>query len=437
MNGRRSRWAVTAVTLALVAAACGGSARGLGDGRLAGTRITLSISVSAAEKPAIQALLSRFEKQTKARVNLELLGRFRSQVGSRVDLTTSISASALVERLRLDRRRGNPGIQLFAQDNLALKALVDEGLVQDLSHVAVPGAVSPSILPPTFAGRQYFLPFRPNVRLAYVDRERLEQAGVRPPTTVAELKAVAERLKAVAGRPAVTLSLAAGDPAAVTISEWIVSFGGDPLLLNDAGSQQAFQFLQDLWREGLLARESLFGKFDTEVGNLETGAAWLAQNWPVTSAQLAKQGMLKHFSVYAGWRGPARAVHVIGGDVLGIPQGVAGRQKEAALALAKFLMSKESQEYLVRNNAWPSIRDDAYDHVPKEQEETFSAIRAAVRDGWFRPNVSYWPDVTAAMSEAVNRILLQDEPVKGVLDELHARVGVAALRTGAQYPPTR
>lgn len=432
-----SRTAAAAACLVLLATACGGSGGGLADGRLAGTRITFSISVSDEEKPAIQALLTRFERETKARVSLELLGRFRSPVGARVDLTTSISSPELVERLRHDVRRGNPGIALFAQDNLALKALVDEALVQDLSGVAVPGSVSASMLPPKFGGRQYFLPFRPNVRLTYVDRERVDRAGVRPPTTVRELKTAAEKLKAVAGRPAVTLSLAAGDPAAVTISEWIVSFGGDPLVLNDAGSQRAFQFLQSLWKEGVLARESLFGKYDTEVDNLQSGTAWLAQNWPITSAQLAKQGMLQRFSVYPGWKGPARAVHVIGGDVLGIPEGITGKQKKAALALAEFLMSKESQEYLVETNAWPSIREDAYGQVPKEQEETFTAIRAALQDGWFRPSVSYWPDVTSAMTEAVNRILLQNERVKQVLDELNAGIALAARAKGAAYPPTR
>ena len=425
-----------AMCVVLVATGCGGSGRGLAGGRLAGTRITFSISVSEEEKPAVLALISRFENETKARVNLELLSRFRGQVGSRVDLVTSISSSALVERLRDDARTGKPTISLFAQDNLALKPLVDERLVQDLSAVPVPAAVSASMRPPKFDGKSYFLPFRPNVRLTYVDRSRLSSAGVRPPRTVEEFKRTAERLKALAGGPRVTLSLADGDPAAVTVSEWIVSFGGDPLVLNDRGSQLAFQFLQNLWKEGVLARESLFGKFDTEPAYLASGTTWVAQNWPITSAQLAKQGMLKRFAVYAGWSGPARAAHVIGGDVLGIPQGVTGKQKEAALALAGFLMSRESQQYLVQRNAWPSIRDDAYDRVPAEQAETFRAIRQALQDGWFRPSVSYWSDVTSAISEAVNRILLQYEPVKTVLDDLHRKVALAARAKGAAYPPT-
>lgn len=426
---------IMAVGALVMVAACGRSGGGGASGRLAGTEITFSISVSPEEKPAIQALVSRFEAQTKARVNVELLGRFRSQVGARVNLVTSMNSSQLVERLRADARHGKASIQLVAQDNLGLNDLVDERLVQDLSEVTVPDSVSPSLVPPSFGGKQYFLPFRPNVRLAYADRQRLDDAGAIAPTTVEELKVTAEKLKALTGRPEVTLSLAEGDPAAVTISEWIVSFGGEPLLLNDEGSNRALQFLQDLWREGLVARESLFAKFDTEVDNLSTGVAWLAQNWPITSAALAKKGILNRFDVSAGWRGPERGAHVVGGDVLGIPQGVAGRQREAALGLARFLMSKQAQEYLVSHNAWPSIRDDAYDNVPKEQQATFGAIRAALKDGWFRPSVPYWPEVTKAMSEAVDRILLQSEPVDVVLDDLHARVAAEARAKGSTYPP--
>jgi trehalose transport system substrate-binding protein len=431
--GRGSATALAVLVMAVVAPACGQRESELGRGQ-AFTTITFSISVPDDEKPAIQELLSRFQDRTKAKVNLELLTRFRSHPSSRVDLVV-VGASDLVERLEADRRRGKPGIHLFAQDNLVLKPLVDSQLVQDLSEVEIPAAVNRSMVPDRFGGMQLFLPFRPNVRVAYVDRHKLREAGTGPPRTVDELKSVAAKLKAAAGRPAVTLSLAEGDPAAVTISEWIVSYGGDPLVLNDEGSVRAFQDLQELWREGLLARESLFAKFDTEVEHLASGRAWLAQNWSFTSAVLAKQGELSRFEVFAGWRGPHRAAHVVGGDVLGMPTGVSGRQRAVALELARFLMSKESQEFLVQANAWPSIREDAYGKVSEEARETFTAVREALADGWFRPPVSHWPEVSDAMNEAVARILLQQQPVGTVLDELHARVAATAAPAGSVPRP--
>ena len=428
---------VVALTLAslLVAASCQPRPNPSGSGvPLGGTTITFSIAVPDEERGAIQEVLRRFEDSTRVGPNLPALSRFRDQPETRVELITSLDADELV-RLLAEQSPDAPTVHLFAQDNLALKALVDEGLVEELSGARIPEAVLPAMVPPRFDGRPFFLPFRPNVRLAYLHKERAEQAGVAPPATVEELVVSASRLEATAGRPALTLSLAEGDPTAVTVSEWIVSHGGNPLLLNDPGAVAAFEVLQQLWKKGLVARESLFGRFDTEVQYLTSGTAALAQNWSFTSAVLAKQGQLEEFHVFPGWRGPSRAAHVIGGDVLGIPRGVGGRQRAAALALAHFLMSKEAQEVLVRQNAWPSIRSDAYEGVSSDQRKTFAAIDEALEHGWFRPSVSYWGEVTEQMNEAVDRIVIHQEPVKAVLDELHAEIATAARRHGDPYPP--
>ena len=159
--------------------------------------------------------------------------------------------------------------------------------------------------------------------------------------------------------------------------------------------------------------------------------AWLAANWPFTSMVFNEQDILDRFQVYEGWRGSARAAHLVGGDVLGIPRGVPPARKEGALALAHFLMSRDAQALLAQQNAWPSIRRDAYGAVPGALRETFDAIQKALADGWIRPNVAHWPDVSDAMNEAVRRILQRGEPVKPVLDALHETIVDAARRKGA------
>jgi trehalose transport system substrate-binding protein len=408
--------------LALLAGACGGGddggGTGVGTGELEGTTITFSVSLAEEEQAAVQDLLDDFSSETGAEVNL-----------------TSVSSADLPQKLRVEVGAGDPTIHLFAQDNLALRVLVDENLVEDLSDVELPDGILESMIPEQFNGNTYFLPFRPNVRIAYANRERFESADAERPTTHTEFREVAEALAEEGGGPKVTLSLAEGDPAAVTISEWIVSFGGNPLLLNDEGSVAAFEFLQDMWRDNLLARESLLAKFDTEVDYLQGETSWLAQNWPVTSAQLSEQGLLERFDVYEGWEGPERAAHVIGGDVLGIPRGVSEEEKEAALALAEFLISEDAQKTLAERNAWPSVRDDAYTDVPEDQQETFEAIQAALEDGWFRPNVPYWPNVSEQMNVAVRRVIVDGAPAKATLDQLHAAIEAAAQAAGSEYPP--
>jgi trehalose transport system substrate-binding protein len=405
---------------ALVAlVACGRGPAPPGEGPLAGLALTFSASLAEEEQTAVRELLRRFERTSGAAVTL-----------------VSVASGDLPEKLGVEVGAGRPTIHLFAQDNLALRVLVDRRLAADLSDVPLPPEVRPALVPPRFDGRQYFLPFRPNVQVAYVNRTRFAAAGATSPRTAEELRAVARRLKAAAGGVAkVTLPLAEGGAAAVTLAEWIVRFGGRPLVLDEAGAVAALEFLQGLWQEGLLARESLVAKYDTQVDFLQGETAWLARNWPFTSIVFAEQDILDRFRVYSGWRGPARGAHVIGGDVLGIPRGVGGRVREGAVALAGFLMSREAQQHLVERNAWPAIRADAYAAVPAPLRETFEAVEGALAEGFYRPSVPYWPAVSDALDEAVRRIVERGEPAGPVLRALQARVAEAARRTGAVYPP--
>ncbi len=260
-------------------------------GPLAGRTVTFSVSLVEDERDGMRALLRRFEAATGAEIRL-----------------VSVAGAALPDKLTVEVRAGRPTIDLFAQDNLALRVLVDRDLVQDLGDVAVPEAVRRELAPPEFGGRRYFLPFRPNVRVTYVNRLRFAQAGVVPPRTTAALREVAHRLKGAAGGvPKLALPLAEGAPAAVTVSELVVAFGGDLLRLDSPGAVSAVEYLQGLWREGLLAPESLVAKYDTQVDFLLGETAWLAPNWPFTSTVFAEQGLLDRFHVYAGWQGPVRA----------------------------------------------------------------------------------------------------------------------------------
>ncbi|MDP8956376.1 MAG: extracellular solute-binding protein, partial [Actinomycetota bacterium] len=219
-------WLALTAVLALVAGACGGGDQqqpqqpGQQAQQFAGTTITFSTSLAETEQPVVQELIDQFSQQTGATVRL-----------------AAITSQDLPQKLQVDVNAGRNTVHLFAQDNLALAVLVEDGLVEDLSDVQIPDGVNPALIPEKFDGKQYFLPYRPNVRVAYVNTDRFQQAGVSPPRTAAEFRTVAQQLRQAAdGQPKVTLSLEGPSGAAgVTISEWIVSYGGNPLLLNDEG----------------------------------------------------------------------------------------------------------------------------------------------------------------------------------------------------------
>jgi trehalose transport system substrate-binding protein len=420
---RRDRWAVAVLVaaMALVASACGApQTTQEGDGQLSGTSITFNVSLAEEEQEGIQQVLDAFSQQTGAEVKV-----------------SNVPAEDIPNKLQVEVDSGQHTIHLISYDNNTLATLVDQELVQPLDEVEIPGEVSESLIPATFDGTQYFLPFRPNVRVAYANEQQFQSAGVSsPPASFDEYRSMAETFMQETGQPRVTVSLAPGSSAPVVVSEWILSFGGDPVVLNDEGSVEAMTELQAMWEDGLLARESLQGEFDTEVDYLRGETAFYAQNWPFTSSIFQDEGVLELFMIDNGWAGPDGEFHVIGGDVLAIPTGVEGDQKEAAIELANFLMGQEAQSILAEVNAWPSIRDDAVQNVPSELQPTFDAVQEALANGWYRPSVSYWPAVQTAMDEAVRRILQEGEDPKTVLDELHDDVAQAAEESGEDYPPS-
>src|SRR5207248_1137558 len=140
-------------TFALLAAACGGGggekkANVVSNGKFKGVSITFSDSVAESEQAAVK----------------EVLGMFQDQTGAKVTLT-QVDAQSLPQKLKVEVSSNHHTIQLFAQDNLALAPLVADNLVQDVSDVAIPSEVQQALIPEKFDGKQYFLPYRPNVRV--------------------------------------------------------------------------------------------------------------------------------------------------------------------------------------------------------------------------------------------------------------------------------
>ena len=74
------------------------------------------------------------------------LDRFTRETGASVAVA-AVTGDDLPEKLKVEVRAGRPTIDLFAKDTLALRVLVDEALVEDLSDVEIPEGVLPGWSP--------------------------------------------------------------------------------------------------------------------------------------------------------------------------------------------------------------------------------------------------------------------------------------------------
>jgi trehalose transport system substrate-binding protein len=342
---------------------------------------------------------------------------FEAQHGVRVRLVQAEAPDAAKKLMAMHRAK-RMEVDLITQDVLQLASLVQAGVMEDLTpyREAIPASALPHLIDVgTFDGAIYFMPYRPNVQIAYYHAEKFKAYGLQPPQTWDELLAVAKRFHEVEGVGRVLLQGTLTPNTTTQVIEFIWAAGGDPLVLNDQGSAQAFTFLQQL--APYLAPETRRADWNTTNAFLATESIYLARNWPFGIHLLVREAGKTQINVYPGWRGPGREAYVLGGEAIGIPQGT--RQREVAIELMRYLMSKPVQEILVSNLAWPSFRSDAYGTVEAWQEPYFAVVQEALKHAHPRPQVGYWAQVDRALTGAFREIVYEGQPVQATLDRYH------------------
>ena len=372
--------------------------------------------------PVELTFVTRLAEAELAVVRDEVIPIWEARTGNTVNIA-EIAPEDVPTTLQAQQAAGRVEIDVIAQDNVALAPLVSLDLMEDLTpHQGelpseIYGYLSDQM---TFDGKLLFVPYRGNVQIAYYNTAVMDDLGLDPPTTVAEYKGVCQALYDEYGTGKCIFK-GGGDqalPMPTLLWEWIVSNGGDPMVLNDAGSVETFQFFQEMWSSGLLNQAATRdAKWDTSNEYLARGEAHIMQNWPFGYSVLPTDYGFTDFAVYGGWL----SAHVMGGEVLGIPKGT--ENMDVALDFVAFMTSKEAQEIFVSELSWPAVRDDALGLVAADQKPLWDAIQAAARGGVLRPNVPYLTtDVFPLITEAWDRTVYSGEDVTTVLNDVAARL---------------
>jgi class 3 adenylate cyclase/ABC-type glycerol-3-phosphate transport system substrate-binding protein len=276
--------------------------------------------------------------------------------------------------------------------NGARYELVHHNLVEDLSGVKglLPSLMHPVMMKSLDVNEQrFFLPFRPNVRLVFVNRKQLAELSSEGLETWADVLDVAKRWYARDGQPRVVVEGGEAD-APLLLLELIRSAGGDPCNVLHPQSQAAVQLLRELWP--YVSPISSHVDWQTASGFLLSESVYMARNWAFTLSLIHEAGQEREheFEVYAGWRWAqdAKPSYLLGGELLALPK--QAPHKEVALKLLRFLASKEVQADIVKKLSWPPMRLDVMGALEAWQQRYQAAITLALRDAEPVP-ASWWP----------------------------------------------
>jgi len=375
-----------------------------------------------APEPVEITFVTRLAEAELQVVRDEVIPIWEERTGNTVNIA-EIPPEDVVTTLQAQQAAGQVEIDVIAQDNVSLAPLIQLDLMTDLTPYEgefpseIYGYLTEQM---TFDGQLMFLPYRGNVQIAYYNTAIFDDLGLEPPATIEEYRDTCQALYDEYGSGKCIFK-GGGDqplPLPTLLWEWIISFGGDPMVLNDEGSVETFTFFQEMWSDGLLNEAATRdAKWDTSNEYLARGECHIMQNWPFGYSVLPTDYGFTDFAVYGGWL----SAHVNGGEVLGIPKGT--EHLDAAVDFMAFMTSQEAQEIFVSQLSWPAVRDDALGQVEEDQRPLWDAIQNAAANGVLRPNVPYLTtDVFPLMTEAWDRTVYDGEDVATVLDEVAARL---------------
>jgi class 3 adenylate cyclase/ABC-type glycerol-3-phosphate transport system substrate-binding protein len=309
--------------------------------------------------------------------------------------------------------------------NGARVELVRNNLVEDLSGMKglLPSLMHPVMMKSLDVNEQrFFLPFRPNVRLVFVNRKQLAEFSSERLETWADVLDVAKRWYARDGEPRVVVEGGEAD-APLLLLELIRSAGGDPCNVLHPQSQAAVQLLRELWP--YVSPTSSRVDWRTASGFLLSESVYVARNWAFALSLLHEAGQEREheFEVYAGWRWAqdSKPSYLLGGELLALAK--QAPHKEVALKLLRFLTSKEAQADIVRRLSWPPMRLDVMGALEEWQQRYQVAITRALRDAEPVP-ASWWP----AMQPLYTRMFATIVALSPQADLERALVGFQALQ---------
>jgi trehalose transport system substrate-binding protein len=374
-------------------------------------RIVFVVDLDHHEMVGLREVLYEIEPQLKAKVFL-----MNVDSGRHIECLHKMTATGA--KMKWD---------LVAVDNNILSILEKRQLVEDLSKQRPYDELIPmELLCPVRPliredreGRYYFAPFRANVKIAFYNENKFVH-GRKPPKTWGDLLDVARFFKDREDVGRVAIQGYPGKACAVTLYEFIKAAGGNPCMLNDDGSKEAFKFMKEL--ESNLVTKHAEVTFNTANELLVDEDVYLVSNWTYAIKVVVEDAGMKHIKAYSGWGGPEREFHVLGGDVLAIPKGA--ERKELAVKLIELLLSRETQEKLVCRLCWPPVRRDAYGKIPPELSRYFEHVKEALDEAQHRPICPEWLLIEDVLAKAYKDLVQKKEDIS-LLDkyaEMLARI---------------
>jgi multiple sugar transport system substrate-binding protein len=285
-----------------------------------------------------------------------------------------------------------------------------------------------------YRDKLYAVPVTSDGGLLYYRKDLLDKAGVKPPTTWAEMKAACDKIKALPEGK--TIGCYAGqfekyEGLTVNFSEAVNGAGG--VVVGDDGKPNVdtpealagLQFLVDGFKTGEFPKAAITYQEEPGRRAFQEGNLVFLRNWPYMYALANKtDGSSKVANKFAVAPLPGKdgaGVSTLGGHNYGINE--FAKNKATAVDFINFMASEERQRANIEKTSqaptWASLYDDA---ALNKSFPYLAPLKASIGSAKSRPKVVKYGDVTTAIQEAAYGALTGTTPPKDALSGLQAKL---------------
>jgi multiple sugar transport system substrate-binding protein len=392
----KNLWMVLAITLVATSALSA-------DGK---TKLTLWSYQEGDSPKVLQQLIGEFNaSQGQAEVVYEYVpfANFKQK------LTVSVMAQDMADIVIID----NP-------DNAAYAAL---GAFADISDLVAGWEGKDKFYPgpwksTQYNGRQYGIPMDSNDLALYYDKKALKKAGLKVPTTWDELKIAAKKLSS---GPTFGLAISAPKTEEGTFQyiPWILSTGADVTKVNTPQAVKSLAFLRGLIADKSMSPEVINWTQGDVQKQFSAGKAAMMVNGPWNIGSIKRDSPDLDFGVTLIPR-DKQFSSVLGGENLAITKAA---KRDAAWAFVKWFGSKEIEnKYNALTGTFPSRSDAIAVNDVWTKDPVLAAFLDEMKYAMPRGPHPRWPELSNALSEALQKGLIEVSTPQAALDEAQAKI---------------
>ena len=358
------------------------------------------------QQKTLQATIADFNKSQS---DVEVSFEYVPFVNFKQKLTIGLAANDMPDLVFID----NP-------DNASYAAL---GAFADISDLVKTWEGNGKFFPgpwksTLYNGKQYGIPTNSNCLALYYDKKAFKDAGLKVPETWDQLRAAAKKLTSDK-RFGLAISAIKSEEGTFQYLPWVLSTGADVTKVNSAAGVKSLAFLRDLVADKSMSQEIINWTQGDAEKQFATGRAAMMINGPWNLGAVKNDNPNLDYGI-ANVPRDKQYSSVLGGENLAITKTA---NRAAAWTFLKYFCSKENLNKYNRVVGTFPPRTDAIGPTDVWNTDPYLAgFAEQLKTAMPRGPHPRWPEISNAMSEALQKGVLGIMSPQAAMDEAQAKI---------------